>query len=107
MAVVAFVPVRGGSRSIPLKNIRPFCGKPLIYWNLKALQSAPGVDKVVVSTDSEAIEQVVQGFGFSKVELFSRSPESATDTASTESAMLDYITRAGDTLKSDDLFMLV
>jgi len=107
MAVVAFIPVRGGSKSIPLKNIRSFCGKPLIYWNLKALQSAPEVGRVVVSTDSEEIERVVNGFGLSKVELFSRSPESATDTASTESAMLDYINRAGETLKSDDLFMLV
>lgn len=107
MAVVAFIPVRGGSKSIPLKNIRPFCGKPLIYWNLKALQSAAGIDRVVVSTDSEEIVSVVKGLGLSKVELFSRSPESATDTASTESAMLDYINRAGDKLKSDDLFMLV
>jgi YrbI family 3-deoxy-D-manno-octulosonate 8-phosphate phosphatase len=107
MAVVAFIPVRGGSKSIPLKNIRDFCGQPLIYWNLKALEAAPGVDRVVVSTDSADIVNTVKGFGLSKVALFERSAESATDTASTETAMLDYLSRAGDQLKSDDLFMLV
>lgn len=107
MAVVAFIPVRGGSKSIPLKNIRSFCGKPLIYWNLKALESAPDVDRVVVSTDSEAIVGVVKNLGLSKVEVFSRSPESATDTASTETAMFDYINRVGGKLSPDDTFMLV
>ena len=66
MAVIAFIPVRGGSKSIPLKNIKSFCGKPLIYWNLKALEEAPSVDRVVVSTDSQAIRDVVESFGFSK-----------------------------------------
>lgn len=107
MAVIAFIPVRGGSKSIPLKNIKSFCGKPLIYWNLKALEEAPSVDRVVVSTDSQAIRDVVESFGFSKTELFDRSPETATDTASTESAMLDFISRTKGDLKDDDLFMLV
>ncbi|MDR2927010.1 MAG: acylneuraminate cytidylyltransferase [Cytophagaceae bacterium] len=107
MGVIAFIPVRGGSKSIPLKNIRPFCGKPLVYWNLKALEDTDGIDRIIVSTDSEAIEQTVDGFGLSKVRLFKRSPESATDTASTESAMLDFITRSGNTLSDNDLFMLV
>ena len=107
MGVIAFIPVRGGSKSIPLKNIRSFCGKPLVYWNLKALEDAKEVDKVIVSTDSEAIEQAVDTFGFSKVSLFKRSPESATDTASTESAMFDFIDRSKDWISDDDVFMLV
>ena len=44
--VTAFIPVRGGSKSIPLKNIRPFLGKPLVWWNLRALEDCPGVDRV-------------------------------------------------------------
>ena len=38
MSVIAFIPARGGSKSIPEKNIKSFCGKPLIFWNLQELQ---------------------------------------------------------------------
>ena len=105
--IIAFIPVRGGSKSIPLKNIRSFCGKPLVYWNLKALEDTIKIDKVIVSTDSEAIEKTVKELGLSKVFLFRRSQESATDTASTESAMHDFINRSRDLLADDDIFMLV
>lgn len=91
MAVIAFVPVRGGSKSIPLKNIRDFCGQPLVYWVLKALNDAPGVDQVVVATDSAEIELVVGGFAFPKTSVYRRLPSNATDTASTESVMLEYL----------------
>ena len=37
--VVAFIPVRGGSKSIPLKNIKPLCNKPLVCWNIEALEA--------------------------------------------------------------------
>lgn len=40
--MVAFIPVRGGSKSIPLKNIKPICGKPLVYWTVKAACECPG-----------------------------------------------------------------
>ena len=39
MKTIAFIPVRGGSKSIPLKNIKPFCGKPLVCWNIEALEN--------------------------------------------------------------------
>ena len=55
MSVIAFIPARGGSKSIPGKNIKNFCGKPLIYWNLSALEKSELVDEVVVATDSEKI----------------------------------------------------
>ena len=103
--VTAFIPVRGGSKSIPLKNIRPFCGRPLVWWNLKALEDCAGVDRVVVATDSDEIAAVVSGFGLSKVVIYRRSAENASDTASTESVMLEYISAAS--LPSDEVFMLV
>lgn len=90
--VVAFIPVRGGSKSIPLKNIKPFCGKPLVYWNLLALEQTDGISDIVVATDSDEIESTVMSFGFSKVRIYRRRPENATDTASTESVMLEYLT---------------
>ena len=103
--VTAFIPVRGGSKSIPLKNIREFCGKPLVYWNIAALQAAGLVDKIVVATDSDDIEATVRSFGFDKVEIYRRSAENASDTASTESVMLEYIEAAR--LSEETVFMLV
>lgn len=92
---VAFIPVRGGSKSIPLKNIKPICGKPLVYWTVKAACECRYIDKVYVSTDSEVIRNAVQRFageitGADKIEVIGRSPETATDGASTESAMLEF-----------------
>ena len=107
MGIIAFVPVRGGSKSIPLKNIRNFCGKPLVYWNLKALEETSKIDKIIVSTDSQEIEQTVKRLGLSKVELFGRSAESATDTASTESAIFDFINRNKNWVSDNDIFILV
>src|SRR5690606_11465151 len=83
----------------------PFCGKPLVYWNLNALQQTEAVDKIVVATDSVEIEKVVLQFNFSKVEVFHRSSENANDTASTESVMLEYISNAS--LTANDIFVLV
>lgn len=105
--IIAFIPVRGGSKSIPLKNIREFCGKPLVYRSLKALEETKEVDKIVVSTDNDVIEQTIIGFGMSKVILFRRSAESATDTASTESAMFDFMNRSRNWIADNDIFMLV
>ena len=58
MSVIAFIPARGGSKSIPKKNIKSFCGKPLIYWNLSALQKS-NVNCVIVATDSLKINIVL------------------------------------------------
>lgn len=87
---VAFIPVRGGSKSIPLKNIRPMCGQPLVYWTVKAACECRRIDKVYVATDSDKIKEAVEKFGFEKAEVIGRSAESASDTASTESAMLEF-----------------
>ncbi len=90
--IVAFIPVRGGSKGIPLKNIKPFCGKPLAYWVIAAANLCQLVDKIYVSTDSDVIGGEVESFAFKNVEVISRSPHTAGDTASTESAMLEFAT---------------
>ena len=87
---IAFIPVRGGSKSIPLKNIKEICGKPLVYWTVKAANECKDIDKVYVATDSDKIKETVNSFNFEKVEVIGRSAESASDTASTESAMLEF-----------------
>ncbi len=90
MMNVAFIPVRGGSKSIPLKNIRELAGKPLVYWAAKAANDCQDIDKVYVATDCDKIRETVENFGFSKVKVIGRSLESALDTASTESAMMEF-----------------
>lgn len=94
---VAFIPVRGGSKSIPLKNIKLICGKPLVYWTVRAACGCKYIDKVYVATDSDKIRETVEGFKtgigadiFKKAVVIDRSAESASDTASTEFAMLEF-----------------
>ena len=103
--VIAFIPVRGGSKSIPLKNIKPLCGKPLVCWNIEALEACPEVDEVVVATDSDEIWKTVESHNYKKTRLYRRSAQNACDTASTESVMLEYIEYAK--LAKDVVFMLV
>ena len=104
MSVIAFIPARGGSKSIPEKNIKTFCGKPLIFWNLSSLQES-NIDEIIVATDSLKIKEVVNSFNFSKVKVYERSTENAQDTSSTESVMLEYINSTN--LSDEDVFMLV
>ena len=105
MSVIAFIPVRGGSKSIPLKNIKPLCGKPLVCWNIEALEYCPEVDEVIVATDSDEIWKTVESRNYKKTKLYRRSAQNACDTASTESVMLEYIEYAK--LAKDEIFMLV
>ena len=56
---VAFIPVRGGSKSIPLKNIKQINGNPLVYWTVKAACESNYIDVVYVSTESENIRRVI------------------------------------------------
>jgi YrbI family 3-deoxy-D-manno-octulosonate 8-phosphate phosphatase len=88
--VVAFIPLRGGSKTIPLKNIKEIAGRPLAYWVLDATCGCDLIDKVYVSTDSERIRSIIKDYGSEKIEVIGRSRETATDTAKTESAMLEF-----------------
>ncbi len=90
MSYVAFIPLRGGSKGIPGKNIKPIAGKPLCRWTIEAAVGATRVERVYVATDSQEIANVVRSFGFDKVEVVGRGAATATDTASTESAMLEF-----------------
>jgi len=103
--IIAFIPARGGSKSILLKNIKLFCGKPLIYWNIAALHKIELINEIIVATDSAEIKQVVEGFNFSRVFVYDRDPENAQDSSSTESVMLEYISRSNS--GDDVIFMLV
>ena len=60
---IAVIPARGGSQRIPRKNIKEFCGKPMIAWSIEAALNSGCFDRVVVSTDDAEIASVAQAFG--------------------------------------------
>ena len=94
MSIVALIPARGGSKSVPHKNIKQIAGKPLIQWVLEAAHDCHHFDNIYVSTDSPKISEVVGGitgnWNLPDVWVIDRSPETATDTAKAESYMLDF-----------------
>ena len=59
MTLLTLIPARGGSKGIPRKNIRPFCGKPLLHWTIDAALEADCA-VVVVSTDDAEIAEVAK-----------------------------------------------
>lgn len=90
MKTIAFIPLRGGSKSIPLKNIKPIAGKPLALWAIEAAANCLEIDRVFVCTDDDRIREATDSSGNPKIEVVGRSPESSSDTASTESVMLEF-----------------
>ena len=71
MSKIAVIPARGGSKRIPLKNIKEFNGAPLISYSIKAALESKLFDKVVVSTDDEKIASVAKSF-WSRSSFFKR-----------------------------------
>ena len=60
---IAVIPARGGSKRIPRKNIKPFCGKPMIAWSIEAARASACFDHIVVSTDDAEIAAVAREYG--------------------------------------------
>ncbi len=63
MTRVAIIPARGGSKRIPKKNIKRFCGQPLIAYSIQAAKESGLFHKVIVNTDSEKIAEVARDYG--------------------------------------------
>lgn len=78
---IAIIPARGGSKRIPLKNVRQFCGQPLIAYSILAARSCGLFDRVIVSTDDEQIRDIANHYGAETP--FVRPPELANDHATT------------------------
>lgn len=84
------IPARGGSKGIPAKNIKPFCGKPLVCRSVEqAIECASPGDEIFVSTDSEEIRTTAESTGIRIP--FLRPAECATDTASSYSVIMNAI----------------
>src|SRR5258708_36189586 len=80
MKVLAVIPARGGSKSIPRKNLVDVAGRPLIAWAIGAAREANRLDRVIVSTEDEEIAETARKWGAEVP--FVRPPELATDTVS-------------------------
>ncbi|MCK4650934.1 acylneuraminate cytidylyltransferase family protein [Candidatus Babeliales bacterium] len=88
---VAFIPVRGGSKSIRFKNIKPLAGKPLVFWTIESALQASIIQSVYVATDSDIISKCVsEHFNSKKLFVIGRDPKTATDLASSESVLLEF-----------------
>ncbi|MBW2647155.1 MAG: pseudaminic acid cytidylyltransferase [Deltaproteobacteria bacterium] len=91
MSVVAVIAARSGSKRIPHKNIKPFCGKPMIAYSIEAAKSAGIFDRIIVSTDSEKIAVTAKEFGAEVP--FMRPCELADDHSGTDAVILDALKR--------------
>lgn len=78
---LAVIPARGGSKRIPRKNIKLFCGKPMIAWSIDAARLSGCFDNIIVSTDDSEIAEVALAYG-AKVP-FTRPPELSDDHTGT------------------------
>ena len=78
---LAIIPARGGSKRIPRKNIKPFCGKPMIAWSIEAARMSGCFDRIIVSTDDAEIADVASAY--SAEVPFQRPPELSDDHTGT------------------------
>jgi len=97
---LAVIPARGGSKRIPRKNIRLFCGKPIMAWSIGAAHDSGCFDRIIVSTDDEEIASVARAHGAEVP--FMRPPELSNGHAGTQAVIAHAIQwveeNLGDTL---------
>ncbi len=89
MSSIAIITARGGSKRIPKKNIKEFCGKPIIAYSIEAALKSELFDEVMVSTDSDEIAKIAIEYGASVP--FMRSAENSNDYADTTDVLLEVI----------------
>ena len=92
MRILGVVPARGGSKGIPMKNVKQLNGKPLIAYTIEAAL-ASNLDKIIVSTDCKEIAEVSRGY---KVEVIMRTDKLAQDDTPTLPVLQDLISKIAD-----------
>lgn len=86
---IAIITARGGSKRIPHKNIREFCGRPIIVYSIEAALNSGMFDEVMVSTDDESIAAIAKEAG-AKIP-FLRSAETSNDFATTADVIMEVL----------------
>lgn len=97
---IAVIPARGGSKRIPRKNIKPFCGKPMIAYSIEAAIRAGIFDEIIVSTDDEEIAGIAKNAGASVP--FMRPKELSDDFTATGAVVehaIKFLQARGDRIK--------
>ena len=102
--IAAFVLARGGSKGLPGKNIRLFAGKPLLAWSVLAAQQTGVIDRIIVSTDDDAIGQAGVRAG---AEFFKRSNALSTDLALPKDAIRHHVDELEEEGYSPDVIVLL
>jgi N-acylneuraminate cytidylyltransferase len=88
MKAIAIIPARGGSKSLPGKNIKLLGGRPLIAWSIEAAMPSRYVSRIVVTTDSDEIGKIAEHFG---AEFLRRPDHLATDKCSLDRVLTHAI----------------
>jgi len=104
MRVIAVVPARGGSKTVPGKNIKLLSGKPLLQWSIEIGKSVAEIDRVIVSTDDEQIAEVARNCG---AEVYRRPAHLATDEALVIDALRDLIQTLRQAGENDGIMVLL
>lgn len=91
---IAIITARGGSKRIPKKNIKEFCGKPIIAYSIEAAIESGIFEEVMVSTDSEEIAEIAKAYGAAVP--FMRSEKTSDDYATTADVIMEVIERYGE-----------
>ena len=86
---VAIITARGGSKRIPKKNIKDFCGKPILAYSIEAALKSELFKEVMVSTDSEEIAEVARRYGAAVP--FMRSNKTSDDYATTADVLMEVL----------------
>ncbi len=89
MSTIAIITARGGSKRIPRKNIKDFCGKPILAYSIEAALESKIFDHVMVSTDDYEIAEIAKKYGAEVP--FMRSAETASDYATTYDVLAEVI----------------
>jgi len=105
MSSIAIITARGGSKRIPRKNIREFCGKPIIAYSIEAALKSGCFDTVMVSTDSKEIADIAEKYGAEVP--FLRSEATSNDYATTVDVLKEVVDRYSETGKQYDMLCCI
>ncbi len=105
MKNIAIITARGGSKRIPKKNIKSFCGKPIIAYSIEAALKSGLFSEVMVSTDSEEIAEIAREYG-AKVP-FLRSEATSNDFATTRDVLIEVLDRYGELGEKFDIMTCI
>ena len=98
MNILAIIPARGGSKSIPGKNIKLLCGKPLIAWTIEEAKKSSRLSRIIVSTDDKEIAEIAKQYG---AEVPFLRPKEISGDLSTD---VEFLTHALDFLKTREKY---